>query len=59
MKWYCYICGKLIDSKSLFLVSMNESTDRVFVLCSQACVDRCDDVLSLHVGLIEEKNDLH
>jgi hypothetical protein len=31
-KWYCYICGKHLG-KAYYLVSANESTDRVFLVC--------------------------
>lgn len=41
--WYCYICGKKLK-KSYFLVSMNKSTDRVFLCCEKgACINLIND----------------
>lgn len=36
-KWYCYICGEKL-LKCYYLVTMRESTDRVFLCCKK---DRC------------------
>jgi len=36
-KWYCYICGEVLK-KSYHLISLSETTDRVFLICDK---DRC------------------
>lgn len=38
--WYCYVCGKTLG-KEYNLVSLNESTDRVFLTCDD-CIDSID-----------------
>ena len=36
--WYCYVCGKKV-SKTYYLYSMNDSTDRVFLICEKKCAE--------------------
>lgn len=40
--WYCYVCGnKLL--KSYYLCSMNNSTDRLFLVCNkEICIEQAD-----------------
>ena len=33
-KWYCYVCGKTL-TEEYYLISLNESTDRVFLCCDK------------------------
>lgn len=47
-KWYCYICGKKL-LKSYFLISMTESTDRVFLCCEK---EECIDQINLEENII-------
>ena len=39
--WYCYVCGKKL-LKSYYLCSMRNSTDRVFLVCKNKCVEQVD-----------------
>lgn len=41
-EWYCYICGKKLDN-NYHLVSGNKSTDRVFLVCDNKCVDQIEE----------------
>jgi hypothetical protein len=41
-EWYCYICGKLVKS-SYHLVSLSETTDRVFLICDKdSCIEQIE-----------------
>jgi len=40
-KWYCYICGKKLR-KSYFLISLDKSVDRVFLVCDENCLEAVD-----------------
>lgn len=39
-QYYCYVCGKNVY-KSFCLVTMSDSTDRVFLCCSD-CIKQLD-----------------
>lgn len=41
-KWYCYVCGKRIDTV-FQLWSMQSSTDRVFIACGKKCSVQLED----------------
>lgn len=54
-KWYCYVCGNKLQ-KSYYLCSMNDSTDRVFLLCkNKLCIDRVNSQDILMIEVIEIK----
>jgi len=36
-KWYCYICGEIVKN-CYHLISLSETTDRVFLICDN---NRC------------------
>lgn len=40
-KWYCYVCGKLIERKFI-LWSLNKDTDRVFLVHGGICYQQVD-----------------
>lgn len=53
-KWYCYVCGKKLTN-IYYLISMKESTDRVFLVCNgKSCVKQveAEDVI---ITKIKEK----
>lgn len=44
-KWYCYVCGKRL-SKKFILFSLNEATDRVFLVHEGTCKEQlCEEGL--------------
>lgn len=52
--WYCYVCGKKL-SKNYYLCSMNNSTDRVFLVCKNKCIEQVDAKDMVIVKITEEK----
>jgi len=41
-KWYCYICGELLKN-SYHLISLSETTDRVFLICDKnKCMEQIE-----------------
>ena len=41
-RWYCYVCGEPVGN-SFRLFSMNDSTDRVFLVHEERCSDRVEE----------------
>ena len=40
--WYCYLCGNKLK-KAYFLISMANSTDRLFLCCEkEKCISQVD-----------------
>ena len=52
-KWYCYVCGKILKQE-YNLFSMNESTDRVFLVCDN-CLWEVDDKDTIIIRIKEMK----
>jgi len=51
-RWYCYLCHKPIlreTNSHAFLISMAQSTDRVFMVCSSECLNQVEECFLLEI----------